>query len=310
MLQRLLKNNIGLKLIAFFMALILWTYVTGDLIRDKVPEVTRPYRNVPLEWLNLGEQLELMEIPEQIDVVLSGRSDTLNSITPQNLKVFVDLRDLGVGQHRLSPNAEVPAGIKVLSFDPQQVVIILEEVESPQMPVELDVMGAPASGFSMGEARIVPSSVFVQGTRTYLKAVDRIRVIVNVDGANSERRQMVPVQAVDSGGQVLDGVRISPSMVEVFIPFAQPQKEVPVEVPLQGSPAEGYKVQQILLDPATVTIEGSAEQLATITEISTEAVDIAGATENIVVTLTLNDAEGVAVLFTGQIQAEVVITNN
>ncbi|HZK24593.1 MAG TPA: CdaR family protein [Oscillospiraceae bacterium] len=306
MMERILKNNIVLKIIAFLMALLFWAYVTGDNMYENL--LTRTYSDVPLAWLNLAEELELVEMPQEVQVVLSGPADVLNNITPLNLKAFVDLRDLAAGQHRLTPTAEVPNKVKVLSFNPQQVVVELEEVESPHMPVVLDVTGAPASGFIRGEARINPSSVFVRGGRTRLNNVDRVRVIVNIDGIARDWSQVVPVQAVDRAGQVVEGIEISPSMVEVFIPISEPQKEVSVKVATVGKPPAGYAVQQIKLDPTTVIIEGSAEYLTTVAELSTETVDLSNLTESTTLNLQLEIPQEVKLLFEGQIKAEIIIT--
>jgi YbbR domain-containing protein len=309
MMEQILKNNTALKIFAFFMALLFWAYVTGDNLHDsvQVQEITRTYPDVPLAWLNLSQELALVEMPEKVQVVLSGPSDVLNNITPQNLKAFVDLRNLTAGQHRLTPTAEVPDKVKVLSFDPQQVLVELEAVESPQMPVVVDITGAPTSGFIRGEARINPSSVFVRGGRSQLNKVDRVRVIVNIDGISNDWSQVVPVQAVDRSGQVVAGVEVSPGMVEVFIPVSEPQKEVPVKVATAGRPPAGYKVQQIKVEPATVIIEGSEKALTAVSEISTETVDLSRLTASTELNLQLNLPEEVKVLFEGQIKAEIII---
>lgn len=307
MWERLVKNNIVLKLTAFFMAVIFWAFVTGDAVRSNLPnEITMTFSNIPLSWLNMGAEVAIAEIPEQVEVVLRGRSDILNGMTPQKVQAFVDLRDLGAGQHSLAPNAEVPAGVSVLSIEPQQVMVELEEVQSPQMSVELDVMGTPSVGFVRGEASLTPSSVFVRGARSLLQTVERVRVIVNIDGAKDNLTRTVPVQAVDSNGQVVEGIEITPRVVEVFIPFSRPRKDVEVEVPLQGEPPAGFKVEQIKIEPATVTIEAAEAQLQLIDKVSTEAVDITAATESMTLSLTVAAPENTKVL-TPEIKAEIII---
>ncbi|NLZ93069.1 MAG: hypothetical protein GX922_03500 [Firmicutes bacterium] len=307
MLDRLFKNNIVLKLAAFFMAVIFWAFVTGDAVRSNLPnEITMTYSNIPLEWLNLGEEVAIAEIPEQVEVVLRGRSDVLNGMTPQNVQAFVDLRNLGAGRHSLSPNAEVPAGVSVLSIEPQQVVVELEEVQSPQMSVVLDVMGTPPAGFVLGEVSITPSSVFVRGAKSLLQTIERVRVIVNINGAREDLTRTVPVQAVDSSGQVVEGVEITPQTVEVFVPLSQPRKDVEIEVPLTGEPAAGFKVKEIKIKPSTVTVEANEAQLKSINKVTTEPADITGAAENMTFSLALIVPENTKVL-TKEVEAEIVI---
>ncbi|MBT9167387.1 MAG: CdaA regulatory protein CdaR [Syntrophomonadaceae bacterium] len=308
MMERLLKNNTVVKVIAFFLAMMLWLYVTGDALRANIPDVTRTFRNVSLTWLNLDERLEIMQIPEGVDVVLNGRADLINEITPENIKASVNLEGLNEGQHRVFPKAEVPRGVRVLSFIPQQVAVTLEVVESPQEPIVLEITGSPEVGFVMGEPRILPAAVFVRGPRSLLARVDRARATVNVDAADGDRVQMVPVQAVDAAGQVINNLVVNPAMVEILIPFSKPQKTVPVRVRLSGEPAAGYVVRQVIITPATVTLEGAKEDLAAITEVVTEHANISNATGNIFLELTLSRlVDGVSSLFTGKVQVEIVI---
>lgn len=308
-IKRLFRHNILLKLAAFFLAVILWAYVLGDsVLTTQTREIERVYPNVALEWLNLSEDLTIVEMPEEVQVVLSGRSDILDSITPQMLRVFVDLRDLGPGQHRLTPMAEVPKGVKILSFEPQQVVVELEKILSPQMPVDVDIMGSPADGYLLGEPKVTPDSVFVRGTRSQLENVSRIRAIINVDGADKNRTQIVPAHAIDALGQLVEGVQVSPALVEVFIPVSQPQKEVPVRVNLKGSPAEGYEIKEILLHPAHVTIEGAKHDLQNVEEVATIPVDITGIEDNIITTVNLAEPpRGIEILEVKQVQVEIIV---
>lgn len=308
MMERLLKNNTVVKVFAFFLAMMLWVYVTGDTLRANIPEVTRTFRNVPLSWLNLDERLEIMDIPKGIDVVLSGRADLINEITPEDIKVSVNLEGLSEGQHSVFPAAVVPRGVRARSFVPQQVAVALEVVESPQKPIVLEITGSPAAGFVMGEPRLLPDAVFVRGPRSLLARVDRARAAVNVDAADGDRVQLVPVQAVDAAGQVIDNLVVNPDMVEILIPFSKPQKTVPVRVPLRGEPAAGYVVRQLTVTPAAVTLEGSEEDLAAISELITEPVNITNATGNITLELPLRGLpEGVSSVFAGNIQMEIVI---
>jgi YbbR domain-containing protein len=287
MMERLLRNNTIVKIFAFFLALMLWMYVTGVAQRENTPPLTRTFRNVPLAWINLDEGLEIMEIPAEVNVVLNGRSDLINGLTPEDIKAYVNLEDVGPGQHLLTPSAEVPNGVSVISFSPQQINVTLEEVESPQEPVVLEIVGAPADGIVMGEPRILPNSVFVRGPRSVLDRLDRVRAVVNIDEADSDRVQMVPVQAIDNSGAIMNDVAITPSMVEILLPFSEPQKTVPIRVPLTGEPAPGYKISQVNLIPAMVTLQGAEEDLAKITEILTDPVDVTGATATITLQLPL-----------------------
>ena len=83
MLRKLLLHNLSVKIAAFFLALILWAYVTGDSLPvEEQPNIRRSYTNVALEWLNLDDELAITKITEEVDVVLNGNKDVLDEITP------------------------------------------------------------------------------------------------------------------------------------------------------------------------------------------------------------------------------------
>ncbi|HHX75657.1 MAG TPA: hypothetical protein GX699_12200 [Firmicutes bacterium] len=307
MMERLLRNNTVVRLTAFFLAFIFWAYVTGDSRETQTQNITRRYPNVPLEWVNLQSEVELTQIPEEIEVILEGRSSVLNNITPQTLSVFVDLRNLGAGQHRLTPVADLPGGVRVVSFSPEQVVVVLEEIQSPQMFVEVDLLGSPAPDYLIGEINISPQKVFVRGARSRLEKVDRVRAIVNVDGADNNLTQYVEVQAVDFSGQAVEGVSVYPAQVEVTVPVALPRKKVPVRLQVSGELQEGYTVQQITLNPAEVTLEGPQTVLDDISEILTEPVNIAEAESSISTPAALQVPQGCKLLLVGPVQVEIII---
>lgn len=310
MLRKLLLHNLSVKIAAFFLALILWAYVTGDSLPvEEQPNIRRSYTNVALEWLNIDDELAITKITEEVDVVLNGNKDVLDEITPRTLRVFVDLRNLGPGRHRLTPVVpDVPKGVSVTSINPAQVEVDLETIESHQMQVEVDVTGSQAEGYIRGEIEIVPDAVFVSGARSYLNQVDRVRTIVNINNADGNLTKVVSVSAVDISGQVVEGVKVTPSLVEVFIPIALPQKEIPVRASLNGTPVYGYAIKQINLYPASVTVKGKEEDLSKIEEIYTEPVDIGNARYSVTKSVSLSGVpEGVEVMHSGKIQVEIMI---
>ncbi|HHY92037.1 MAG TPA: hypothetical protein GX511_01690, partial [Firmicutes bacterium] len=105
---------------------------------------------------------------------------------------------------------------------------------------------------------------------------------LDTEGAKDNIRVSVPVQILDGKGQpVPEGLRIKPEVVDVSLPVARlPAKMVPVKPQISGEPAEGYKVSQVLAEPATIIISGPAPMLAEITSVSTLPLDISGATTN------------------------------
>ncbi len=293
MLERLLKNNNVVKVIAFFLAFTLWVYVTGENMgTTTIQNVSRTITGVPLAYRNLDERLELVEIPTNIDIVLRGRAELVYSIQPNQLEVFVNLQGVSEGEHRLTPHAILPTGIRAEAFNPQQVTVILEEIIIQQRQVSVVVKGEQFAGLAVGEPDVQPDQVFVRGPRSVLDRIYEIRAEVDITNARDNVVREVPAKAVDRFGNEVEVAVVNPDIVEVSVPVFIPQKEVPVTVPLEGEPAEGYRVSDILIEPSVVAISGLEDTLSEISEIATEPVDITDATENLTMELELTIPEG------------------
>lgn len=307
-MARLLNRNNGAKVLAFFMALLLWLHVTGETLPADNAEVIRPFSKVPLSWRNLDERMQLSEIPAEIDIVLRGAAVAIEGMAPDELEAFVDLRGLGEGQHRLTPNAVVPRGVSVVSYRPQQVVVFLTEIIVQQKPVSLEIKGQPAAGLVMGEASLNPGYIFVRGTRALLPKVYQVRASVDLSDTSADFRQLVEVQPLDEAGETVRGVTLNPPQIEVLVPVSKPRREVPVRVQLEGEPARGFQIRQVNVTPETVTLQGLENELKRLAEVLTLPVSVAGATANIVKEIGITVPDTVEVTDSGKaVTVEVII---
>lgn len=307
-MARLLTRNNGAKVLAFFMALLLWMHVTGETLPADTPEVIRTFSKVPLSWRNLDERMQLSEIPAEIDIILRGTAVAIEGMAPDDLEVFVDLAGLGEGQHSLTPDAVLPRGVSVVSYRPQQVSVLLAEVMVQQKTVSLEISGQPAAGLVMGEALLNPEHIFVHGPRALLPMVFQVRASVDVSGAVADVRRMAEVWALDEAGETVRGVTLKPSQIEVLVPVSKPQREVPVRVPLDGEPADGFQIRQVNVTPETVTLQGVENELQKVAEVLTSPVSVAGASASIVMETNIIVPEAAEVIAPGKtVTVEVVI---
>jgi len=303
-----LNRNNGAKALAFFMSMLLWFYVTGETLPADTPEVIRTFSKVPLSWRNLDERMQLSEIPAEIDIVLRGAAAAIEGMAPDDLEVFVDLRGLGDGQHSLTPGAVVPRGVSVVSYRPQQVTVLLEEIVVQQKPVSLEIIGQPAAGLVIGEVVLNPENIFVHGPRALLPAVFQVRASADVSGATADYRRLAEVRALDEAGEIVRGVTLKPAQIEVLVPISRPRREVPVRVQLEGEPAEGFQIRQVNVTPETVTLQGDEIKLQRIAEVLTPPVSVAGATASIKIEVNVLAPETAEILSpVGTVSVEVVI---
>jgi YbbR domain-containing protein len=69
--------------------------------------------------------------------------------------------------------------------------------------------------------------------------------------------------------------QISPSSIKVELDHVT-GKVVRVRAVVKGSPAPGYRVARIIIDPSSIKLKGARSHLAELTEVPTEEIDISG----------------------------------
>jgi YbbR domain-containing protein len=92
--------------------------------------------NIKIEVVGLGEGLSALVSPIEVDVILSGPAPLLDLLLLQDIRVVVDVTDLGDGVYQLTPRVEIlVADVVVESVLPNTVeVTIVPAVEETPTP--------------------------------------------------------------------------------------------------------------------------------------------------------------------------------
>lgn len=128
-LRRLLLHNWWLKLLSLGLAYALWLGVADAPTAELRVAV-------PLELRNLSAGLMLAsEVPDRVQVTLSGSERLLQALPYEELVVGVNLAGFAAGHHvyRFSPkDVGVPAGITMVYVQPADVQLdLLPREEQP-----------------------------------------------------------------------------------------------------------------------------------------------------------------------------------
>ncbi len=79
----------------------------------------------------LSTDLVATVIPDQVDVTLAGPLPRLNALTDQDLIVYVELVDRGVGRHHVDLTPLVPEGLEMVSISPASVDVDIAFLPMP-----------------------------------------------------------------------------------------------------------------------------------------------------------------------------------
>jgi YbbR domain-containing protein len=79
----------------------------------------------------LSTELVATVIPEEVEVTLIGPLPRLNSLTDEDVFVYVELVDKGVGQYRVELTTLAPEGLEVISISPATVDVEIAAIPTP-----------------------------------------------------------------------------------------------------------------------------------------------------------------------------------
>jgi len=170
-----LFKNMGIKLISFFLALLLWLHVTTDRVYNHTV-------SVPLSLVDLPPRLVVGNLlPPTVNVRVRGKGLSLLRLNLHKVVVEVPGKGLKRGRNTVKLQREFfhsppGLGIEVLEFKPATLPVELDHVATKTMHVKANLVGDPKPGYVMvGEIKLEPGVVEVTGPKSVLASVDTVR---------------------------------------------------------------------------------------------------------------------------------------
>jgi YbbR domain-containing protein len=273
-----LIRNWELKLGAAGLATILYTGLvfSGSFTDARLP-------GVPIQRINQpnGAYVITQDLPT-VEVHYRESRDALSVPNTGSFAATVDLSQYDMqraGQPQSLPVqvSSLADGVSVLDSSPTTVTLTLDLLSSKDVDVRV-VHGPVPQGLELGTPNISVTSVSARGPSSLVSQVVSAQASISIDASGIDFQGPVELQPVDANGDPVPSVDLTPSSVVVRVPVTtqETNKTVPVVPRITGTPAAGFQVKALTVTPATLTVRGTPEQLANLTELSTEAINLKG----------------------------------
>lgn len=280
---RSLRGNWGLALVSLFLAVGLWVFIT----EGENPSRTGLFPiSIPVEPTNVPPGLALVGPTQPVRVRITAPEDVWDRLSADNFRALADLSQTNEGEQAAPVHVQVVGvdDVRVESVLPDRVVVRLGTWVSRSVPVVVNLVSSPALGYEAGTPSSNPQQVTVAGAEELVSQVEAAVVDLNVFGATAKIERQIKLAPRDSRGLVVGGVTMSPDTAQVGLAVEKKvfTSSFAVMTSLRGAPAPGYNVANIRVEPATITLSGAQEALASLTAVATLEVDISGATSDVV----------------------------
>ncbi len=276
-LLRIIVHNWPLKLAAIGLATLLYAFLVVAQDTDTFPA------DIPIRVENQPPEMFLLEEPPPVTSVRYLAREGAARPGPNTFQAWIDLSDVpetgGTIARRVQLTTADP-NIQVIDWTPRTVEIRLDPIAFKIVPVAIDY-GEPPPNVELGEEVSEPRTVTVTGPESLLQTVvgARASVVIQPSGINVD--QDVALVPVDQVGNAVGQVRVDPSTARITIQvFTEPEtRTMPINPVITGTPAAGFEVESVTVEPAAALVEGDADPLAAIAGLDTEPISISGLSE-------------------------------
>lgn len=303
---KMLTKNLGLKLLAFLFAVMMWMAV----VNLDNPTISRRY-TVAVTIEN-EEAIEAMNKYYEIDAESSnvsfnvlGKRNIMEEITSSDFKAVADMSRLIQGEEENVVPVEIMAlrnsSELTISKRTRELKVILEDLMSRAFVIAPVAQGEPAQGYALGSMAVEPNRLWVSGPKEVVSRIDAVKAAIDVTDMNTDISDSVVPILLDQNEEIVDTTRLTLSLDIVTVKVGiLSQKTVPIKVNYSGKPKEGFEVISAKASPAEVTIKGKPDILNAISAvvIPEDVVSVAGADEKFEQKVDLNQylPEGVSLL--------------
>ena len=278
--MRILLRNWHLKLSAVLLATVLYTgLVFSGQFSESSIQVRVEQANVPPNSFVLSGDVGFVEVTYRTTTELAP------SVTAAAFVARVDLSGYDMDRAPEPQVLEIEVnpvseGIEVTAVEPSSVRVELDRVESRTVPVEVDT-GTIPEGIEIDDPVVSHDEVQVRGPASVVDRVDHALAPIAIQTAALDFNEPVNLVAVDIEGQPVDAGRIDIEpetvSVQVDVRFTETTQTVPVRPDISGTPAAGFALETLSIEPSLVTLRGLPQALAGVSEVLTEPLSIAGA---------------------------------
>jgi YbbR domain-containing protein len=270
--------------------------------------------SIPIEAIGVTSEVRILsDLGAVREIRYLAPEDLGLRLDSSNFRATVDLSEIDPADGRVLVRVRVESidpRVQVLEIDPDQIVVELDAVISRVVPVRA-VIGPVPSGLDVGDPIVEDTEVTVTGAASVVERVAEAQARISIDASGIDVNRLVVLLPVDLAGEPVPQVdlELEPASTRVRLPVFNDRqtKTLPIRPVVAGSPAVGFEVASVTVDPLVVAVEGDIDDLAVLEVADTSPVTITGATSDVTSTVTLELPDGVQALGTATVTVTVTL---
>jgi hypothetical protein len=136
--------------------------------------------------------------PEEIRISLKGSAKLISEITPENLLIRIDLKNINESSklnYFAEDYLEMPPGVQLMAIHPKMIEVYVEEFASKEVPIKIRFRGQLREPLKLKEAKIVPDRVTIIGYKSQINDIDVVLTEeVNLDEIEQSLKRKITLK--------------------------------------------------------------------------------------------------------------------
>jgi YbbR domain-containing protein len=215
---QIIRKNFGLKILSQALATVGWAYfryASNPVLAARFDQQL----SVPIVAVNLTDGYVARYTEKEAVVTVAGRRGE-PAVKPDEIKAVLDLAGKQAGVYNV-PVELVAPDVAVQSLSPASISLAVEKIDSRNYPLSLHYVGPQEAQIVVSSATVSPAQVSVRGPSDMLSEVSAVRLNVALPQAPQSIDESVRPVPVDSTGQEIQGLDLSPDSVRVRVDFVR-----------------------------------------------------------------------------------------
>lgn len=269
-MEKIAREKLVVKIVCVALAAILWFYVSYQ----ENPSMTKTVRNVPLAIS--GEQalkesgFSVYSISEKsVDVSVSAKRLSLARLSNRTLSAVINVSSIKESGTYVLP-ATISSAVNsnaTYYVKGKDIKVVIEPIETAAYTIEADIINSTDTSVILKSHQLSTEKVTVSAPKSIMNEIASVRTEQFAPEKNS-KEQTVKLVAYGKNGKILEGAECTPAEVKVSYSF-HTVKTVPVVLTATNGKTFALPAEN------TVKIYGSGDTFDKITQIETEAVNLA-----------------------------------
>ncbi|WP_064091701.1 CdaR family protein [Rossellomorea aquimaris] len=315
-MDKFMESRWFMRVVGLMLACILYLSVNFDDFQtdannsnNNSQTAIETIRDVPLEVFYDSENLVVTGLPETVNVTVEGpKSIVQPTKTLKDFQVYVDLNELGIGEHQVQIKTDNLSEKLEVKLDPDFVNVSVQEKITKEFSVDPEFNESFLSnGFEAEGLAVKPKTVKVTGSKDEVEKIAYVKATLDInEEINENLTREAKVQVLDRELNKLN-VSIEPEVVDVTVSVINPSKDVPVVIKEKGSLPEGTTLESISVEPKEAAIFGRQEVLDSIKELVAQ-VDLSKITKDTTLTVPLSLQDGLNKVAPEEVKIKVDVT--